>query len=416
MMSFGLNSLLPTKALPATATLSVAFVVAGANAQCQYEVTARIVGPRCEFDRRTLNPTGMNNLGHIIGYYLQCAAGGEQAFLWTPESGVVTLPRPGYADARAYDINDLGRIVGYVRRANTGSSCACLWEDGELIDLGALPGDSSSEARAINHHGQIVGYSVNPSTGPLRAFIWEDGEMKELDLPVGPSAVANAISDAGRIAGWMGSAPPPPFPTHAFLMTDGAAIDLGRSVHGLSAEAKAVNNQGWVVGSWLLNSDECCDVTSHPVVWRDGRPIDLGGIPEGWRGWAYDINDLNQVVGNYEISTRAFVWQHGVRSRLSDLVDPSEKLRVTGARAINERGQIAAVVRPDGDSQTIVGLLTPIETAEGDTDLDCQVSFHDLLRVLAAWGPCDGCREDVSGDGVVDDVDLSVVLDNWSGP
>jgi hypothetical protein len=187
-------------------------------------------------------------------------------------------------------------------------------------------------------------------------------------------------------------------------------------VHGLSAEAKAVNNQGWVAGSWLLNTEECCEITRHPVVWRDGRAIDLGGIPEGRRGWAHGINDLNQVVGGYESSSRAFVWQHGVRASLSDLVDPSEKLRVLVARAVNERGQITAIVRPEGDSQTIVGLLTPIESAEADTDLDCRVSFHDLLRVLAAWGPCDGCREDVSGDGMVDGVDLSAVLDSWDGP
>ncbi len=44
------------------------------------------------------------------------------------------------------------------------------------------------------------------------------------------------------------------------------------------------------------------------------------------------------------------------------------------------------------------------------------VDVHDLLAVLAAWGPCEpDCPEDIDGDGVVDVLDLLVVLAAW-GP
>ena len=50
----------------------------------------------------------------------------------------------------------------------------------------------------------------------------------------------------------------------------------------------------------------------------------------------------------------------------------------------------------------------------GDIDGSGDVSFADLLAVLANWGPCVGCPADVNGDGIVDFADLLVVLANWT--
>ncbi len=46
---------------------------------------------------------------------------------------------------------------------------------------------------------------------------------------------------------------------------------------------------------------------------------------------------------------------------------------------------------------------------------DGLVNIDDILLILAAWGPCDGCPEDVDGNNVVDFQDLLVVLKNWTG-
>ncbi len=43
------------------------------------------------------------------------------------------------------------------------------------------------------------------------------------------------------------------------------------------------------------------------------------------------------------------------------------------------------------------------------------VSFSDLLAVLAARGACEGCPEDLDGNGIVDFGDLLIVLAAW-GP
>ena len=50
----------------------------------------------------------------------------------------------------------------------------------------------------------------------------------------------------------------------------------------------------------------------------------------------------------------------------------------------------------------------------GDITGDGVVDVLDLLQLLAAWGPCPGCDEDINGDDVVDVLDLLIVLGEWS--
>ncbi len=54
-------------------------------------------------------------------------------------------------------------------------------------------------------------------------------------------------------------------------------------------------------------------------------------------------------------------------------------------------------------------------TVPGDVDGDGVVSVADVLAIIAAWGPCDGCTEDLNNDGNVDVNDLLEVIANWSG-
>jgi hypothetical protein len=53
--------------------------------------------------------------------------------------------------------------------------------------------------------------------------------------------------------------------------------------------------------------------------------------------------------------------------------------------------------------------------APGDVDGDGWVGVTDLLAVIAAWGPCQDCMEDLNNDSVVDVSDLLEIIGNWSG-
>jgi phosphodiesterase/alkaline phosphatase D-like protein len=57
--------------------------------------------------------------------------------------------------------------------------------------------------------------------------------------------------------------------------------------------------------------------------------------------------------------------------------------------------------------------LTSRPRCPGDLDRDGSVAFGDLLRLLAAWGPCDLCAADLDADGVVAFRDLLLLLARW---
>ena len=74
-----------------------------------------------------------------------------------------------------------------------------------------------------------------------------------------------------------------------------------------------------------------------------------------------------------------------------------------------------ATVEPLGATSEFSGCVTVVGGATpGDVDGDGVVDVTDVLRVLAAWGPCAGCPEDCDGNGVVDIADLLIALGNWS--
>ncbi|MCH8006428.1 MAG: HAF repeat-containing protein, partial [Planctomycetes bacterium] len=171
----------------------------------------------------------------------------------------------GFSDARASDINDFGQIVGELEKGNLAH--AALWQAGEVIELGTLPGGNFSQAWAINNSGQIVGLAGNSATGPLRPFLWQDGVMSDIELPLGPWGEANDINETGAIVGWMGSSL---FEGHAFVLHEGTVTDLGFMLGGLSGNAKAINNNGQIVGEGLVELNDG-SMAMQSFLWKDGE-------------------------------------------------------------------------------------------------------------------------------------------------
>ncbi len=402
---------------PAGIAASVGLFLAGsaASGQCQYEVTV-IQAPACPiFGFPPTKGLGTNVLGHVVGYHWQCGDtyGDNDAFVWTPESGLGDLAIPfSFSEARASDINDFGQIVGELEKGNLRH--AALWQAGEVIELGTLPGGNFSTASAINNSGQIVGLAGNSAIGPLRPFLWQDGVMTDLKLPLGPWGEANDINETGAIVGWMGSSL---FEAHAFMLHEGQATDLGFMLGGLSGNAKAINNNGQIVGEGLVELKDGTQVATS-FLWDDGLMTDLGTLPNLAATRVQDINDAGQVVGisNNPIQnmSKPFLWQHGVITDLNELIRVDPDVRMFDAWAIGNAGHIVAVGAFQFDSATF--LLTPIDPPLGDVDIDCAVGLADLEILLNSWGPCPdcvNCLADLDGDCRVAVPDLLTLLGNW---
>ena len=53
------------------------------------------------------------------------------------------------------------------------------------------------------------------------------------------------------------------------------------------------------------------------------------------------------------------------------------------------------------------------EVVVGDVNGDGIVNVSDILALISAWGPCNGCPEDIDESGIVDVTDLLFIIGNW---
>lgn len=388
--------------------LLIAVVSGPVLGQCRYTISL-VRAPECPFTGPPpIKPLDINAAGHFVGRYQEGCDGDFEAYQWTPERGVVTLPRPaGFAEAEAHGLNDRGQIVGLAELDSISEARAILWDDGEPVELGILPESNNSAAYAINNAGQIVGGSWDTIHGtPWRAILWEGDEMIPLDLPRGPWAIAVDINESGVITGWMGQSPRED--GRVFIWRDGVVEELPRPFGATGAEPIAINNRGHIVGLWHRPEKEGERPGYGAFLWDGSRMRDLGTLPQPFdRIRAESLNDVGQVVGS---AGENFFWQSGHMHAVQDLVH-ERGARLRPACVVSDHGRIVCGgADAAGDNVAIV--LQPLPR-HGDTNIDCRVDTDDVLNVLRSWGPCDGCHADLTQDGLVDLDDLSLVLTNW---
>jgi probable HAF family extracellular repeat protein len=285
---------------------------------------------------------GLNDAGQIVGRSL--TAGGEyHATLWSGSTIVDLAPGPGFSEASA--INATGAAVGSI-----SGSGGIVWGTGPVVALGA-----ATTAAGINASGQIVG-----SHGALPAT-WIGGTLQELATLGGSAGWAEAIDDAGRIAGFSSTATGR---SHATAWSAGVPTDLGTLGGGWS-EAHAINGAGDVAGlSELAGGDV------HAALWRAGGVVDLGA-PAGTQSEAFGMNDAGAVVGRsfvgfpalYHPEDRALLWQDGAVVDLNTLLDPAVIAAgwvLQYATDINEAGYIVGHAFNSQSGADTAFLLAPV--------------------------------------------------------
>jgi probable HAF family extracellular repeat protein len=155
-------------------------------------------------------PSGINNRGQVVGYYVEADADGTyHAFRRNARGRITEITIPGAAAAVASKINDRGQIVGRYYQTTPFEGPDARFR-GFLLDGRRLiridkPGAVQTQALGINNRGQIVGFSTSdPALTGARGFLLArgaNGAFTPIDVPGAPRSAATGLNDTGAIVG-----------------------------------------------------------------------------------------------------------------------------------------------------------------------------------------------------------------------
>lgn len=375
-----------------------------ADAQC----TTYIVTPVGHPGWWDSEATGINDEGVVVGWaYVTLFQ--ERVFRWTPKAGTTLLPIPDDAlHAHGGTINQQGVVTGYSWGTPDGNSRALRWTTEGMIEHLPLPKNvPHSVAYSTSATGTTVGFAES-----LGAVVWNGASI----TPLGPvSSSAFGINDSGVIVGHASLVPGGQYLATRWVPGQGSHT-LG-SLGGASA-AYFISNNGLIVGESALTNSATSP--RHAVIWDGELMIDLHGDTTLHSTVAYQVNGSGMVVGcstgtapNHGLMWDADGQMHMLSNRLHS---SSREWAITRAYGINNHGVIVGAGNRPGYSGAV--LLTPVTESTADLNCDGVVDVLDLLILLSAWGPCSTaqrtlCSADLNNSGAVDVADLLILLANW---
>lgn len=146
-------------------------------------------------DTPTPNPNGFGNLQH--------------AFLWTPggQDGIRENRQmkdlgvlPGGTTSTPTGLNDLGQVIG-VSDSKYSFQRAFFYSNGEMQDIThKLAGGLTSTPVQMNACGQVAGY-FDTELGEIHPFVFDGDKFTDLGTLGGGVSFANGINNAGVVTG-----------------------------------------------------------------------------------------------------------------------------------------------------------------------------------------------------------------------
>lgn len=110
-----------------------------------------------------------------------------------------------------------------------------------------------------------------------------------------------------------------------------------------------------------------------------------------------------------QVSQSATEWVEA-SFRIGDFVQPPGSFRLRFVARDLAGGSLVEAAIDDLSIEATACVPIP-----ADLNQDGVVDGVDLAIVLGAWGACDGCIADLDGNGSVDGADLALILGSWSG-
>jgi hypothetical protein len=184
-----------------------------------------------------------------------------------------------------------------------------------------------------------------------------------------------------------------------------------------------------LIGSGDAGAGRFLDPIKRPGGWNDDPlfrfvhtqdPSGNGGMDDRYDQILVSVNLVNgggvEYVGN-NLPYSGSTWDdpnHSYRCWGNDGSSFNVGLRIDGNTMVGPVIAQALVDVAAGGGHLPVYLDMTVEPyCFGDFDADGTVGVVDFLYLLAAWGPCAGCPEDLHEDGVVDVSDFLLLLAQW---
>ena len=269
------------------------------------------------YSLRTLDDTGddtfnqllgINNTGHIAGYFGSGAAGHpSRGYILRPPYGpsrYQDIDVPGSAQTQLTGLNDEGVQVGFSSARSVagpaGGSTAFVLEDGRFTSVGFPPGDSSSppvnQLLGVDDHDVAVGFYTD-AQGHDHGYRYDIATRRfsPVLVPGAASVTAAAINNSGSVAGFFTGRG---HPTEGFFLRRADQLYLLRVPGATMTEALGVNDNGEVVGAYRLGNGS--GAVTRGFTWTREHGFATVDGPDGAAATTINgVNNAGDLVGFY---------------------------------------------------------------------------------------------------------------------